>query len=199
MYVLRKAQKSVGRKKPSPQVVRLFEPHPGLAGCCTYIKSQPSQFTLPWCSSHSKLANKHHSTFHPRGATHSKQRHHDTLCTQPAQAIKDLWKGAFLRSKGKVGLALSCRRNASKQAPSSIYIVHCVLSVGKHSKSNILAWCGSLMGHHASIHHSLPSSWRLCCLSLWRAKLSLLCVRWCVPPSSLKIQLGWNGSVRPDV
>jgi hypothetical protein len=35
MYVLRKAQKSVGRKKPSPQVVRLFESHPGLAGCCT--------------------------------------------------------------------------------------------------------------------------------------------------------------------
>ena len=49
---------SVGRKKPSPQVVRLFEPHPGLlAGCCT-IETQPSQSTLPWCSSHSKLANK---------------------------------------------------------------------------------------------------------------------------------------------
>jgi len=28
MYVLRKAQKSVGRIKPSPQVVRLFEPYP---------------------------------------------------------------------------------------------------------------------------------------------------------------------------
>jgi hypothetical protein len=45
MYVLRKALKSVGRKKPSPQVVRLFEPRPGLAGCCTYIETQLSQST----------------------------------------------------------------------------------------------------------------------------------------------------------
>jgi len=58
MYVLRKAQEKCWKEKPSPQVVKLFEPHPGLAGCCTYIETQPSQSTLPWCSSHSKLANK---------------------------------------------------------------------------------------------------------------------------------------------
>ena len=57
-HVLRKAHKSVGRKKPSPQVVRLFEPHPGLAGCSTYIETQPSHSTLPRvsCVCHARFA-----------------------------------------------------------------------------------------------------------------------------------------------
>ena len=48
MYVLRKAQKSVGRKKPSPQIVKLFEPHPGLAaGGCIFIKNSTISVHIP--------------------------------------------------------------------------------------------------------------------------------------------------------
>ena len=93
MYVLRRAQEKCWKEKPSPQVFRLFEPHPGLAGCCTYIETQPSQSTHPWCSSHSKLANKHHSVFFTLEVqlTASKGT---TTHSQPRLSIR---KGAFLR------------------------------------------------------------------------------------------------------
>jgi hypothetical protein len=84
---------------------------------------------------------------------------------------------SFVNEGGGWGLALSCRRNAIKQAQPSIYSVHCVPSVGTLFQRGLV-------------------------LGVWQEELAsdclfcaFVCALMCAAQSSLvlKIQLGWNG------